>query len=486
MKIRLWITVIGIVMLGVPSMSQPVFTGAEIFPPEEFAARRAQIMKRIGDGVAVIQGTTERPGEQALRQNNQFFYLCGVVEPWAFLVIDGKTKRSTLFLRPRNERRETRSFGPGLYPGPDAVEVTGIEAVLDRSELAKILAAFGEEERTIYTPFRPEVLGEASSSDPAKLWKSIKADPWDGRVSREDQFISKLKVAIPRSELKDLDPLIDDMRVIKSAREIAVIREATRITGLGIMEAMRDARPGMYEYELQATADFVFKKFGAYGPSYFALIATGRNTYYSHYHKNTAVLQDGDLVQLDYAPDYKYYQSDITRVFPANGKFSPRQREYYKISLRLYRAIMTSIKVHTAPRDILKEAVVKMDEIMASFPFTDPKIKEAATSYVERYRNSNRNRLGHAVGMEVHDVRGTPRETLEPGMVFTIEPAMRIEDEHVGIRIEDIILITESGYENLSEFVPIEIDAIEKLMAQPGLSDEMLKLSVETTRSYQR
>jgi Xaa-Pro aminopeptidase len=204
---------------------------------------------------------------------------------------------------------------------------------------------------------------------------------------------------------------------------------------------------------------------GAYGPSYFALIATGRNTYYTHYHKNTALLQDGDLVQIDYAPDYKYYQSDITRVFPANGKFSPRQREYYQISLKLYRALLNSIKAHAAARDIIKEAVVKMDEIMTSFPFTDPKIEEAATAYVERYRTSTRNSLGHMVGMAVHDVRGTPRETLEPGMVFTIEPAMRIED---------ILLITEDGCENLSGFVPIDIDAIEALMAQPGVSEGML------------
>ncbi len=118
------------------------------------------------------------------------------------------------------------------------------------------------------------------------------------------------------------------MRGTKSPREIAILREATRIAGLGIMEAMRDARPGMYEYELQADCEFVFKKYGSYGAAYFALIATGPNTYYTHYHKNTAKLQDGDLVQFDYAPDYKNYTSDVTRVFPANGKFTPRQREY--------------------------------------------------------------------------------------------------------------------------------------------------------------
>src|SRR6185437_8102277 len=237
------------------------------------------------------------------------------------------------------------------------------------------VAGFAREKRSIYTPFRPEVLGEASSSDPAALWRATKADPWDGRVSREEQFIEKLKAAAPGCAVANLDPVVDALRTIKSPREIQIIREATNMTGLGIMEAMRDAKPGMKEYELQADAEFVFKKFGAYGSSYFALIATGQNTFYSHYNKDTATLKDGDLVQFDYAPDYKYYQSDVTRVFPANGRFTPRQREFYGIYLKLYQSVMTSIRVHASGQDIIKDAVAKMDAIMASYPFTDAKIK---------------------------------------------------------------------------------------------------------------
>ena len=466
---------LGLVLLTALPRAQPVFTGAEIFPPEEFAARRAKVIDKIGDGVAILQGTTERPGEQALRQNNQFFYLTGVVEPRALAVIDGRSKKTTLFLQPKNERREQRMYGPALSPGRDAAAATGIDEVLPRDEFATFVTALARDQRAIFTPFRPEVLGEASSSDPAALWRATKADPWDGRVSREEQFIAKLKQASPQSAVNDLDPIVDAMRAIKSAREIAVIREATRITGLGIMEAMRDARPGMKEYELQADAEFVFKKWGAYGPSYFALIATGPNTYYSHYHKNTAVLKDGDLVQFDYAPDYQYYQSDVTRVFPANGRFSPRQREFYSIYVKLYQSVMTSIRPHASAQDILKDAVVKMDAIMKSFTFTDPAIKDAATRFVDNYRRSSgtARSLGHPVGLEVHDVGGAAA-TYEPGMIFTIEPAMQIEAEHLGLRLEDMIVITETGYENLSGFVPIEIDEIEKLMKEPGLSDAMI------------
>ncbi len=249
------------------------------------------------------------------------------------------------------------------------------------------------------------MLGSASSSDPAALAKATRDDPWDGRESREESFIAHLKATAPGSEVNDLDPIEDRMRTIKSPREIAILREATRLTGLGIIDAMRHAKPGMYEYQLQADAEYEFKLGGAYGPAYFALIATGTNTLYSHYHKDTARLQDGDLVQFDYAPDYKYYASDVTRVFPANGRFSPRQREFYTIYLKLYQALMTSIRVHALPRDIVKDAVAKMDEILAAFPFTDSRIKEAAVRFVEGYRSRpDVTSLGHMVGMEVHDV----------------------------------------------------------------------------------
>lgn len=471
MRKNLLLTVMLLVGLSAGSSAQPVITN--IFPPEEFAVRRAKVLEQIGDDVAILQGTTERPGEQPLRQSNQFYYLCGAVEPRAILVIDGKTKRSTLYLYAGAERRE-RMFGSAMFPGDVAAKATGIDSVLAREEFIKALEGFVREGRTLYTPFRPEVLGNASSSDVVGHAKATKDDPWDGRPSREEAFIHKLKSLAPQVNVQNLDPMLDSMRAFKTPREIAIIREATRITGLGIMEAMRDARSGMFEYELQADAEFVFKKYGSQGAAYFALIATGQNTLYSHYHKNTAKLQAGDLVQFDYAPDYKYYVSDVTRVFPANGKFTARQREFYAIYLRLYQALMTSIKVHTAASNIIKEAVVKMDAVMASFKFTDPKIKEAATRFVERYRASTSNSLGHTIGMEVHDVR-LPTQTLEPGQLFTIEPAMTIPDEHVGIRLEDVILMTENGYENLSAFVPVEIADIEKLMAEPGLSDKQRK-----------
>ena len=271
-----------LIAVSMPLAAQPVFTN--IFPPEEFAARRVKVMEKIGDGVAVVLGTTEPPGERPLRQNNQFEYLCGVVEPRAILVIDGRTKKTTLFLNPRNVQQENSMYGPGLYPGEAAARETGIDQVLPRvaslggrgrggrganaaaentprsSEFDSMMEGYAREGRTFYTPFRAEVLGSVSAGGPDQMWNANRRDPWDGRTSREEAFRAHLKEVAPKSEIKDLDPILNELRGIKDAREIAVIREATRIAGLGIMEAMRDTRPGMYEYELQADSEFVFKK----------------------------------------------------------------------------------------------------------------------------------------------------------------------------------------------------------------------------------
>src|SRR5665213_397891 len=466
-----------VITLGVSSLAtaQPVI--GRVFTAAEFSSRRAAVMKSIGDGAAIIQGTTERPGEQPLRQSNDFYYLTGVIEPRAILVIDGKSRKSTLFLSPTTERREKSMFGPSLTPGDSAERDTGIESVVPRADFGAVLSTIGKDGRTIFTPFRAEVLGSASPSDPVALARATRNDPWDGRESREEAFQAKMKAVAPNSEIKPLEPITDSMRAIKSPREIKVIHQATRIAGLGIMEAMRDARPGMQEYELQADAEYTFKKYGSYGAAYFALIATGKNTYYTHYHKDTAVLQDGDLIQFDYAPDYDYYTSDVTRIFPANGKFTPRQREMYTIYLRLYQAVMTSIKPYVTPADIAKDAVVKMEAIVANYKFSDEKIKTAANSFIDNYRGKTVRSLGHTVGMSVHDVPYAAA-TLQPGEIFTIEPEMRVEDEHIGFRLEDMLLITKTGYINMSAFVPIEITDIEKLMAQPGLSNAALKMSV--------
>ena len=461
----LFVVILFVMVLHTTAPAQPVFRN--IFPPEEFAARRARLFEKIGNGVAILEGTTERPGEQPFRQGNQFYYLTGVAEPRAIVVLDGRTKETTIFLLSANPTDVSSKFGPGaLYPGEDSARLIGVVNVLPREQFGTALDAIAKEGRIIYTPFRPEVLGNASSYDTQLLTRLNHEDPWDGRPSREEAFRLKLMGAAPRSEIRDLDPLVDELRAIKSEREIAVIREATRIADRGILRAMHAAKPGMFEYQLQAESEYEFKRNGAYGASYFALVATGKNTWYTHYHYNTARLEAGDLVQYDYAPDYKYYSSDVTRIFPADGKFTAHQRELYTIYLRLYQALMTSIRVHESPVTVTQRAVEKMDAIVATYPFTDPAIKSAVLAFVDGFRKKRAGMLGHAVGMEVHDIYGSYK-TLEPGMVFTIEPMLRIPEEHIGLRLEDMLLITADGCEDLSSSLPIEAADIERFVASP-------------------
>jgi Xaa-Pro aminopeptidase len=471
------------VLLGATAASaQPLFTDS--LPKQEFAERRGRLMDKIGDGVAIIQGTTETGNSLKFRQNNQFYYLTGVEVPRAILLVDGKTRRSALFLPPRNEGRE-RSEGPILTPGPEAVQLTGIEAVEARDQFEAALKSAASVSRTAYLPFRPEVLGGASVSDPRGRWAASASDPWDGGRPRETLFVEKVKAAAPALAVQDLDPLLDALRFVKTPREIALIRESTRIAGLAMMEAMRSAHTGMYEHEIEAIGDYIFKAHNAQGIAYFALVAAGKNSAYPHYHAGQTQTKDGDMVLFDYAPDYKYYASDVTREFPINGRFSPEQRELYGIYVKLYNSLMTSIKPNVPVSEILKEAVGKMDAAVASQTFTNPKFREAAVRFVDNYRRRinppppapgtpqrGGGSLGHTVGMEVHDVNTPHGDVLVPGMVFTIEPALTIPEDRVYIRLEDVILITETGYENMSAFAPIEIDQIEKLMAEPGMFEK--------------
>lgn len=464
---RRYLSALLVVIAATPiAAQQPFMQGfTDAFTPAEFAARRARVMEKIGDGIAVIQGSAEWPGYVAFRQNAQFFYLTGVEAPRAVLVIDGKSRKSTLILPPTY--RLANSEGPMLVANDDARRITGIEQVVSKDSVIAVLTRLASEGRPFYAPFRSESRNAGAKEQSSGFDRANAMDPLDGRLSRERILADKLK-ALSGKETQDLDPILDALRMIKSPAEIAAMREAARIAQMGLMEAMRSAHPGMYEYQLAAVADYEFRNANAQGAAYFALASTGTNAAWPHYHATSGKLGASEMVLFDYAPDYKYYQSDVTREFPSNGKFSPRQREMYTIYLRLFQAIEQSMQTGIAPRDISKAAAVKMDTIMAHFTFTDPKIKEAAQRMVESYRTPRGNSLGHMVGMETHDV-SAPFEVLQPGMAFALEPALTIPEERVYIRIENVYLVTERGVENISTMAPVEPDAIEKLMKEMGI-----------------
>ena len=463
-----------------PGEGPPLF--ATSLPKEEFAARRATLLRRIGDGVVVMQGATETSAYEKFRQSNQFYYLTGVETPRAILVLDGRARSTTLYLNPTSEQME-RSEGPLLGPGAAAEALTGIEHVVPRADFDK--AAEGLAGRTVYTTVRGETVLMGTPDRAAAHARARETDPWDQRPSREAWFRTKLSARAPGVRFENVDDILDEMRMIKSPREIALLRESSKIAGLTMMEAMRSAEPGMYEYEIEAIGDYLFKKHNAIGPAYFGLVAAGKNAAWPHYHAAQAPMKAGDLVLFDYAPDFHYYTSDVTRMFPASGTFTPDQRELYGIYVKLSHAIMTSIRPGPAG-EILKDVVKKMDAAMASQAFANVKNREAATRFVESYRGRlgsprEGGTLGHMVGMEVHDVQKN-FTVYEPGMVFTIEPALTIPGDRVYVRLEDMILITPTGYENMSGFAPIEIDAVEKLMAEPGIAQLMRKPTSTASR----
>ena len=186
------------------------------------------------------------------------------------------------------------------------------------------------------------------------------SDPWDGTDSREGRLIAVLRARFPQFEVRDLTPALDAARLIKSPREIELIRKTTRLSGLALMEAMRSTVPGINEHELDAVAKFVYYRNGAQGDAYYSLIASGPNAVFPHYNAGKRVMRDGELLLMDYAPDYGYYMSDVTRQWPVNGKFNDWQRELYGFYLECYRAILSHIRPRATAASIMREAAADM------------------------------------------------------------------------------------------------------------------------------
>lgn len=479
MKLILCLIVALLLAPTVVSQEIPYFTTD--FPPAEFTARREKVYDAIGaSAIAVLQGAPTPDGYIRFRQTNEFYYLCGVEVPHAYLILDGALRKTTLYLPHRNEGRE-RGEGK-MLSAEDADEIkklSGVDFVSGNDLLAEhIVRAARMSSRQIYTPFMP-FEGTATSRDLGlRLVANVASDPWDGRPSREGAFIHLLRSRFPQFEIKDLTPTLDQLRLIKSPRELALIRKATHLACGAITEAMKSTKPGQMEYELDALAKFIFYRNGAQGEAYYSLIASGRNAWFPHYNAGKRRMQDGDFLLFDFAPDTGYYMSDITRMWPVNGTFNQWQRELYGFYLQSYRAILKSIRPGVSGKIIMEQAASEMDRILASSKFTKPHHEKAARAFVEEYRKSAQyGRLGHWVGMATHDV-GQTSGPLAAGMVFTIEPALRVPEEQIYIRMEDLIIIHEKEAEIVSDYLPMDIDKIETLMKSDGLLKKYPRLEV--------
>lgn len=442
------------------------------FPPAEFRARWDKIYDKIGpNGVAIVQGVAQTRGFVMPRQTNEFYYLCGVETPHSYLLLDGGKRRAILCLPPRDQRLE--SAEGRILSAADANLVktlTGADEVWSTKDMTpeKIAGLFPAESTTLFTPFAPAE-GSAQSRDTLRMANSsVAGDAWDAAPSREVRFQETLRAKFPKAEVKDLSLILDGLRSTKSPREIALVRRASEIAGLALIEAMRSTKPGVREYELDAAARYVFLVNGARLEGYRSITAAGTpNIFNMHYYRNLDELKDGDLVLMDYAPDYGYYTSDITRMWPVNGKYTPAQRELLQFVLDYRNAVMTRIRPGTTPRAVQAEAKAAMEAVFQRTKFSKPAYEKAAHTLVDRGGGV----FSHTVGMAVHDAatyaRGT--EPLQPGQVFSIDPQLRVPEENLYIRYEDVVVVTETGYENFTDFLPSELDDLEKLVGKGGI-----------------
>jgi Xaa-Pro aminopeptidase len=440
------------------------------FPPEEFRARWNTVFDRIGDrAVAIVQGAPKTNGFILPRQTNEFYYLCGIETPGAYLVLDGRDRKVTLLLPPRDAALE-RAEGKVLS-ATDAEQVkqlTGVDAVESTKAMTAdwmrgLLRSFRP---VVYTPLSPAEGNAQSRGELASANAAIAQDYWDGRPSREAHFVQLIQSRFPRAEVRDLTPILDELRSVKSPREIALVRRASQLAGRGLIEAMRSTRPGAAEYQLDAVARYVFLANGARLEGYRSITAAGtENIGNMHYYRNLDRLKDGDLVLMDFAPEYHYYTSDVARMWPVKGKFSPGQRELLQFVLDYRNAIMKRIRPGVTARAIQDEAKSAMDEVFRRTTFSKPSFERAARRLVE----TGGGVFSHPVGMAVHDDGDYSRGPLKPGHVFSIDPQLRVPEEGLYLRYEDVIAITADGYENFTDFLPTELDTIEKLVGQGGM-----------------
>ncbi len=417
------------------------------FPPEEFRARWNKVFDRIGDeAVAVIQGAPDPGGYIFPRQSNTFYYLCGVENMDSYLLLDGRNRTATLYLK--HSRRSSWEKVLSLEKPERVKELTGVDNLLNSNELKRIRAS------VIYTPFRRAV-GTASSTSAVR----------DG-ISREAFFVSQLLSQNPQAEIKNLSPIMTELRSIKSPREIEMLRRAGKLAALGIIEAIRSTKSGVYEYQLDGAARYTFLLNGARLEGYRSITAAGsKNIIDAHYYYNSCRLKDGDLVLMDFAPDCGYYTSDIGRMWPVNGKFSKWQREICQFILEYHKAILSRIRPGVTSKQIMNEAEIAMEPVFERTKFSKPEYEKAARQLVEKGGGV----FSHTVGMEVHDDATYKDSPLKPGQVFAVDPQLWVKKEGLYLRVEDTVVVTEDGVEVLTGLCPTELEELEKIVGKNGL-----------------
>jgi Xaa-Pro aminopeptidase len=429
------------------------------FDKTEYAVRRSRLMEKISDGAAIFLGASTPAGDNEFRQGHDFIYFTGVEIPDAYLIIDGTRKESVLFFTMDEKTADGEGLPLDLIRKP--AEYTGIERVLPAEQFGSYLAGLSQRSRVLLTMFKPEELGRENSNEKFNaLQKIMTLNLWDGRPTRELQFVKQLRDKFPQTDVRDCSALVWSMRKIKSPAELEILRRAARIGVQAHLALIQSTRPEVAEKALAAVFEFVCKKEGARDLAYDTIIISGKNHAYGHYHKYDRVLRAGDFLILDAGPDFENYHVDISTSFPASGKFSLRQKELYEAAL----AVHDVCEANYRPGVTLKQVGEKVDAFIKG---------KGLDRFSQDFRGIVRfGGYNHSIGLATHDVTGTfagPDEVLVPGFVFACDIQLFSLKEDIGIRIEDTIAITDKGSENLSRGVPRTVAEIEALMRTDGI-----------------
>ncbi len=425
------------------------------FTADELRSRRERIATQIGAGAhLLIAGAppvpTDFPTQDAL-----FYYFCGLETVHSYLLVEGGTGRTRLFLPSRDTIAGEEQNRLGFEDAALIRERLKIEEVGATTELTGALAGV----KVLYFPHAEVEGGGATRFGANGCAKRRAEEAWDGAESRVQRLTRLLWERIPGVEIRDAIPFINAMRTIKSPAEIAVLRQAGKLAALAVTEGMKASRPGMTETELQAIVEYVFRKHGHCGLGYGVIAAGGKRTWDGHYHYNNATLRDDEIVLLDCGPDLRHYSSDIARLFPVNGVFSPWHRQVYGFIVEYHKTLISLIKPGALAAEIYKEAERRMAAVAEQTgmkPIFENMVKAGV-----RYIN-------HAVGLSVHDaIDGTWRDRpLQEGFVAVIDPMVWCEEQHEYIRVEDTIVVTATGCERLTGDAPFEIAEIERLLRE--------------------
>ena len=399
------------------------------FTPDVYRERRERLMEKMGGGIAVIYGApTLAPGtlDPLTSQDNDFLYLTGIGDEAgaAILLIPGNTRgpREYLFLASRDIAHE-RWEGARLPDGAELERRTGFEDVYRSGALGGFATSFAAHHKQMH--FLGPIVGPSQPVPPPL------------------QLYGNISARVPGTRIENSANLIRDMRVAKEPRELALIRKSIAATEAGLNAAMRAVRPGMTQRELKAIVENGFRAAGADGLGFTSNVSNGKATAVLHYSGNDMVIEDGDMVLCDVGAQVGGYSADITRTFPANGRFNEEQRRVYSTVLEAQAKAVATLKAgsyYSAAQDAA-EAVID------------------AAGHGDDFWHG----LGHFIGLHVHDV-GDLRAPLADNATLTVEPGIYLPDRGFGVRIEDDYLITRDGAEHLSNGCPNDPDAIEALM----------------------